>query len=256
MNRIRLKTLILFVVIFSVLLTVNVSAESHRLFSELLAEHVHNGLVNYKTLKNDRRLDQYLAQLARTDPDTIGTTQGQLAFRINAYNAYTLRIICDNYPVKSVNDLHWGGLIIGTVLKKTVWDKDFVIVSHSKTTLNAVERKIVRPTFKESRAHFALVCASKGCPPLRSEAYEGDKLDAQLTGQAKQFFTTMQKIVLMSGNGKPIYQRYSVGFRGILARVRYRFCCSLLNSYRRTSLMLSNKTQVNGKSSTMITIAV
>jgi hypothetical protein len=189
-----MKTLAqLLIVIAIISATATAHAESHRLFTALLSDHVHNGWVNYSDLRKDSRLNEYLTQLADTDPAKLTTKNDKLAFWINAYNAYTLKIICDNYPVESINDLHWGGLIIGTVLKKTVWDRDFVLINHTKTTLNAIEHEIIRPLFGEPRAHFALVCASKSCPPLRSEAYEGDHLDEQLDEQAKRFLSDSTK---------------------------------------------------------------
>ncbi len=159
----------------------------HRLLTELLSTHVHDGIVNYKEMRFDNRLAVYISWLAKTDPDTLPNKKEQLAFWINAYNAYTLKIICDNYPVESINDLHSGGLIIGSMLKITVWDKKFVIVNGKTMSLNTIEHEIVRPTFKDPRGHFALVCASKSCPQLRSEAYEGETLDRQLDDQGKDF---------------------------------------------------------------------
>lgn len=159
----------------------------HRVFTELLSTHVHDGIVNYKEMRSDNRLAVYISWLAKVDPDTLPNKKEQLAFWINVYNAYTLKIICDNYPVGSINDLHSGGLIIGSMLKTTVWDKKIVIVNGKTMTLNAIEHEIVRPTFKDPRAHFALVCASKSCPQLRSEAYEGEILDRQLDEQGRAF---------------------------------------------------------------------
>jgi hypothetical protein len=140
-------------------------------------------------LRGDKRLGEYIGRLARTDPDTIGSQDARLAFWINAYNAYTLKIVSDNYPIKSINDLHSGGRLLGKVLKKTIWDKPLVTINNKKTTLNAIEHEVIRPVFKDPRAHFALVCAAESCPPLRSEAYEGDKLEEQLNDQGKTFLT-------------------------------------------------------------------
>ena len=142
------------------------TALRHRLFSELLSTYVHDGIVNYKKLKSDKRLAEYIGWLSKADPDALPNEKEQLAFWINAYNAYTLKIICDNYPVESINDLHTGGLVIGSVLKTTVWDKKFVVVNGNTMTLNTIEHEIVRPKFNDPRGHFALVCASKSCPQL------------------------------------------------------------------------------------------
>lgn len=165
----------------------------HQLFTQILSEYVRDGRVNYNELRNDNRLDQYLAQLAATNPDTIADKNAQLAFWINAYNAYTLKVICDNYPVKSINELHTGGLIVGTVLKKTIWDKELAVINGKRLTLNQIEHEIIRKRFNEPRIHFALVCAAKSCPPLRSEAFEGERLDEQLDDQGSVFFSQPDK---------------------------------------------------------------
>jgi len=104
--------------------TIRVTGDTghHALLTALLGEHVHYGRVDYAALQNDPRLDSYLAQLVATDPDTIANRDDRLALWLNAYNAYTLKVIVDNYPIDSINDLHTGGLVIGHVLHKTVQD--------------------------------------------------------------------------------------------------------------------------------------
>jgi hypothetical protein len=167
--------------------------DTHALFTDVLAEYVADGTVDYRDLCEDDRLGTYIAHLASTDPDGIVDDDARLAFWINAYNAYTLKIICDNYPVESIKDLHTGGQIVAHVIKKTAWDKRFVVIGGETFSLNDVEHKIIRPRFEDPRAHYALVCAAKSCPPLRSEAYEGDKLDAQLNDQGRVFFADPTK---------------------------------------------------------------
>ncbi|UCG53009.1 MAG: DUF547 domain-containing protein [Candidatus Latescibacterota bacterium] len=165
----------------------------HELFTAILAAHVRDGRVDYPKLCEDPRLSDYIDQLSSTDPEEIVDENERLAFWLNAYNAFTLKIICDNYPLKSINDLHFGGLVLGTALKKTVWDKEFIVINGEKMSLNHIEHDVVRPRFGDPRAHFALVCASVSCPPLRSEAYEGHRLDEQLDDQARVFFSERDK---------------------------------------------------------------
>ncbi len=167
------------------------AADSHGLLTDILADHVKDGMVNYRALCKDARLGQYIQQLARTNPDRISSEEDRLAFWINAYNAYTLKIICDNYPLKSIQNLNPRGL--RKAFAKTVWDKPLATVNNRPTTLNTIEHKIIRTRFKDPRIHFALVCAAKSCPPLRSEAYEGDKLDEQLDDQGRLFLTDSSK---------------------------------------------------------------
>ena len=163
--------------------------ESHSLFTRVLRDHVRDGWVNYRPLKEDSRLEAYIRQLAGTDPKSLPSEKEKLAFWINAYNAYTLKIITDNYPVKSIKDLPKGG----GLFKGSIWDKKLVIINNRETTLNTIEHKIIRPVFKEPRIHFALVCAAKSCPPLRSEAYEAARLDEQLDDQARIFLNNKKK---------------------------------------------------------------
>lgn len=191
----KMEMMMNFILLFITALFIRPSADnpSHQLFTEILRDYVHEGRVNYRELRNDNRLAVYLEQLAAANPEAIADNNTQLAFWINAYNAYTLKVICDNYPVKSINDLHTGGLIVGTVLKKTIWDKELAIINGKKLTLNQIEHEIIRRRFKEPRIHFALVCAAKSCPPLRSEAFEGERLDEQLDDQGRIFFSQPDK---------------------------------------------------------------
>jgi hypothetical protein len=173
-------------IVFSLLLF-HTTTEAQNVFTALLRDHVHNGHVNYETMKGDARLNEYIRYLSTANPDTISSWNGQLAFWINAYNAFTLKLICDRYPVESINELHSGGLILGTLLKTTIWDKDIAVIHGATLSLNTIEHEIIRKRFQEPRIHFALVCASKSCPPLRSEAFEGSRLDEQLDDQGRAF---------------------------------------------------------------------
>ncbi len=167
--------------------------ENHRLFTEILKSYVNNGLVNYTALKTDKRLNEYVDFLYGTNPDTISNKKDKLAFWINAYNAFTLKVIADHYPIESINELHSGGRILSHVLGTTVWHKDIFKINGKPVSLNNIEHDIIRKKFKEPRIHFALVCAAVSCPPLRSEAYEGYKLDDQLDDQARKFFNDKTK---------------------------------------------------------------
>jgi hypothetical protein len=180
----------------SLILLIAMSAsaeEQHALFSSVLNKYVQNGKVNYKELCKDPDLAKYISFLESSNPEDFTNEKDRLAFWINAYNAYTLKIICDHYPVKSINDLHSGGTALSHAFKTTIWDKEIVVINHKATSLNNIEHKIIRPLFKDFRIHFALVCAAKSCPALRSEAYEGSKLDQQLDDQAKLFLSDNSK---------------------------------------------------------------
>ena len=167
------------------------TAQNNKLFTDLLSEYVKNGLVDYKNLKDDKRLNQYLEQLSNTDPEKFNHNE-KLAFWINVYNAFTLQIVTKNYPIKSITELSTGGRIIGYLLGKTVWDKEFITINKKKYSLNDIEHKILRK-MNEPSIHFAIVCASISCPPLRNEAFEAGKIDEQLTNQAIKFINDSTK---------------------------------------------------------------
>jgi hypothetical protein len=152
----------------------------HGIYAELLAKYVRNGVVNYAGFKADEvRLDQYLKVLEQVDPEGLSRDE-QFAFYINAYNAWTIKLILTGYPgVKSIKDL-------GSWLQSP-WKKEFVRIHGKTLSLDDIEHSILRPRFKDPRLHFAIVCASKGCPPLISEPYRGATLDAQLTRVTSDF---------------------------------------------------------------------
>lgn len=158
----------------------------HAIFDAVLKEHVSDGRADYKNLCSDKRLSEYLKELAGADMSGL-TEQEEIALWLNAYNAYMLKIVCDHYPLKNLNRLHFGGLVTSALLGKTVWDRRIAVVSGEKYTLKKIDHGIIRTKFKDPRLQFAMSCGAVSCPQLRSEAYSADKLDEQLTDQAKKF---------------------------------------------------------------------
>lgn len=158
---------------------------SHSLLTGVLRDHVVNGAVDYPAIQADRRFPEYLAYLRRVDPSSIKSEAERLAFWINAYNAFTLKLIIDRYPVKSIRDIQEGG--------KGPWDIVWIDIAEAKYSLNQIEHEVIRRQFNEPRIHMALVCAAKSCPPLRSEAYIKEKLGEQLEDNARRFFNDVSK---------------------------------------------------------------
>lgn len=211
-----MKSKFLFFFFLFFLLPLNVYAGDHDLYTGLLNDHVVDGMVNYKMMCSDARLGQYISQLSQSDPAAITEGKARLAFWLNAYNAYTLKIICDNYPLKSINELHSGGLAVGMILKTTVWDKKLVVINNEKTSLSDIEHKIIRSIFKDPRIHFAIVCAAKGCPSLRNEAFEAENLDQQLDDQGRIFIAEANKnsfnFKTRTANISPIFSWFKKDF--------------------------------------------
>lgn len=152
----------------------------HSIYGQLLNAHVKNGHVDYGGFKKDeQRLNDYLSLLEQVDPMELNHSE-KMAFYINVYNAWTIKLIIDNYPgVKSIKEL-------GTLFQSP-WKKKFVKVDGNTVTLDYIEHDILRPVFKDPRIHFAVNCASKSCPPLLAEPYTGADLERQLDQAAKEF---------------------------------------------------------------------
>lgn len=162
--------------------------QSHAAFDRILQQHVSDGFVDYTALQAARRpLGEYLAQLAAVSKGEFAawSKQDQLAFLINLYNAATLNLIVDNYPVKSIRSIGW--------VPGSAWKQKIVLLFGEKISLDDLEHGTIRQSYHEPRVHFALVCAARGCPPLRAEAYTGEKLDHQLDDQGRKFLGDTQK---------------------------------------------------------------
>ena len=139
-------------------------------------------LVNYKKAQNNRKsLDSLMGQFEGVSKSTFDSwsEKDRLAFLINAYNVFTIKLIVDNYPLKSIKDL--GSLF------KSPWKKKFFKLFGEDETLDGIEHERIRKKFKEPRIHFAVVCASKGCPALKGEAYVGSRLNDQLEESLRNF---------------------------------------------------------------------
>ena len=154
------------------------------------------GMVNYKKLKdNPAKLNSFVAALAELNPDSYGnwTEKEKIAFWLNAYNAFTLKAIIDNYPIKPnfFKSMHYPKNSIRQI--SGVWGKITFKVMGKKYTLKHIEHKILRKKFKEPRIHIAMVCAAMGCPSLRNEPYTGKKLSEQLDDQSRKFLANPTK---------------------------------------------------------------
>ncbi len=176
--------------VFITMVCFSQKAPSHQQWDKLLKKYVNtSGLVNYKGfLKDKSELDEYLKLLTNNAPQSTWNQNEQKAFWINAYNAFTVSLILQKYPVKSIKD------IAGKIYKiNTPWDIKFINIGGKTYDLNNIEHGILRKKFDDPRIHFALVCAAMSCPRLRNEAYTGAKLDAQLDDAGKGFLNDKSK---------------------------------------------------------------
>jgi len=166
---------------------------SHAAWTTLLAAHVRwnaagtASTVDYAGFGRDRAaLDAYRTTLAGVTKDELDAwpEADRLAFLVNAYNAHTIALVLTRYPdLASIKDL--GGWITSP------WRQKFFELLGESRSLDDVEHRMIRAGVgaREPRVHFALNCASVGCPALRPEAYRGDALDAQLADQTRRFLS-------------------------------------------------------------------
>lgn len=154
------------------------SAENvdHSAWDALLKKHVNAaGMVDYEDFQKDRaKLDAYLKKLSSYNPSDDWSVQELLAYYINLYNAYTVELILNNYPVKSIKDIDGA------------WTKAIVPVGNRELSLGGIENGVLRK-MNESRIHFAINCASMSCPKLLNEAYTAGKINEQLDKVTKEF---------------------------------------------------------------------
>ncbi len=156
----------------------SLDAGIHAAFDALVHAFVRNGAVDYRCFQtHEAVLDAYLATLDRTDPNAL-SRDAALALWINAYNAFTIKLILSRYPrIGSIKDI------------PRRWDRQDWVVGGRRRSLNDIEHKILRREFVEPRIHFAIVCASASCPKLASEAYVAGRLDEQLNRAARDFLS-------------------------------------------------------------------
>ncbi len=139
-------------------------------------------LFDYAGLLDDGRepLDDYLTALTQTDPLTLNRAE-QKAYWFNLYNAATVQLIIDNYPLKSITQLGSNPTEFGP------WNENAVAVNGIDLSLNDIEHRIIRPLYNDYRIHFAVNCASIGCPNLAADAFTADTLDQQLDDAARDY---------------------------------------------------------------------
>lgn len=167
------------------------------------------GEVDYKSIQsNKKELDSIIKQFSTTKIVSSWNKNDQLAYWINAYNAFTIELIVNNYPIKSIQNLDGG---------KT-WDVKRITIDGKKYSLNNIENDIIRPQFKDARIHFAINCAARSCPPLKDGAFWGKTLELQLDEVTKKFINNPKyqninpsKMILSK-----IFDWYAVDFSDII----------------------------------------
>lgn len=193
---------------------------THEIWDSLLHQYVtEEGQVNYDGFIEDSiQFNQYLALLENNHPNPKHwNEQERLAYWLNVYNAFTVKIVIDHYPVDGIKDIKNGIPFVNTV-----WDIKFINIEGANYDLNNIEHGIMRKKFEEPRIHFAANCASVSCPRLRNEAYTAEKLDAQLEDQANYFLRNPVKNKITTNKLKlsKIFKWYGGDFKKKYGNVR------------------------------------
>lgn len=193
----------------------------HKSWGQLLNRFVdEKGNVNYSGFKKESEtLNRYLEQLGSNTVNENWSKNKKLAYYINLYNAATVKLILDNYPLRSI-----------TVIKKP-WDKKWIKNNGELISLGQIEHKILRK-MNEPRIHFAINCASFSCPKLLNEAYTEDKLEKQLQRAAKEFINDPSRNIISENEVKlsKIFKWYKKDFESNGSLKAY------LNQYLKSSI--------------------
>ncbi|MBF0622812.1 MAG: DUF547 domain-containing protein [Magnetococcales bacterium] len=191
-------------------------------YDALLKRHLttktHQGItlkwLDYPAVKQDPIFAEIVTTLQNHPLDNFTTQKQKIAFYINAYNIFAIKMVLDHWPVESIKDAgSWFN---------SVWKKQIGTLDGAPITLDEIEHKILRP-MKEPRIHMAIVCASLSCPDLRNEAYTADKLDHQLNDQTQQFLTNASKGLIVQQNKltlSKIFDWFETDFSDTIAFIR------------------------------------
>ena len=182
---------------------------SHDQWDQLLRKHVSAaGKVNYKGFKADlSKLDAYLKNLQDNPIESKWSRNQKMAYWVNAYNAFTVKLIVDNYPTSSITKLHGG----------KPWDASWIKIAGKSYSLNNIENDILRPQYKDARIHFAVNCAARSCPPILNRAWTSENLNRYFEKQAKAFInnTKYNKISADNVEISKIFEWYAADFGSI-----------------------------------------
>lgn len=150
-------------------------------FNSLLQTHVtKNGWVDYVSFQKDKtKLSTYISYLEKTTPDKTWSKNKEKAFWINAYNAYTIQLIIENYPLKSILKIKQKG--------KDAWNIPLATIGGKTYTLNAIEHEILRKKFDDPRIHVGINCASNSCPKLGNFAFTEENINVKLDNLMRTF---------------------------------------------------------------------
>mgnify|MGYP001500512056 CR=1 FL=1 len=193
----------------------------HSVWDKLLKTYVRPGpdginRIRYAAFKRagHESLKSYLDTLHRVDPSRLDRRE-QFAFLANLYNATTIDVVLDHYPVDSIKDINLGGSLLSSFTGGP-WKAKILAIKGVRLSLDDIEHGILRPVFKDPRVHYAVNCASIGCPNLGTEAFTGMKLDSQLDAAARAYVNHPRGVRAQGGMVRvsSIYSWFKADFGG------------------------------------------
>jgi hypothetical protein len=207
-NSFGLRAIVFVTFLFVMLLAFSVQALDHSLWQNTLNKACSKeGLVNYRILKEDSIFKGYIAYIKSIRQLHISQASipEQKAFWINAYNALTVQLVLDHYPIKSIKDI------------SNAWDRAVLTTDGKKYSLNDIEHKILFASFFDLRMHAALVCAAHGCPRLHPKAFTAENIDLELSACTNAWINDSAKNNLEPRNGmvyvSKIFEWYEIDFK-------------------------------------------
>lgn len=180
-----------------------IAVPDHSVWTQLLEKYVDDGgMVNYNGMRQvSGELTKYLRYLETFSPDMNWPRNRYLAFFINLYNAGTVKLILDHYPIGSIRDI------------QNPWGQALFTINETNLSLDDVEHKILR-SIQDPRIHFAINCASISCPKLQPKAFTESGLDKELNRSVNQFLSDSESLQIKDNTIylSPIFKWYRQDF--------------------------------------------
>lgn len=191
---------------------------THKIYSELLDLYVSEGLVDYQgLLEVVPSLTEYLDSISKIPQEAFEfwPKSKQIALLLNLYNAATIQLILNHYPIKSIQSIQEN--------HTRAWSIPFINLFGNKLSLDDLEHNYIRKRYSDPRLSFALACGAKGYPPLRNEAYQFDQLDIQLENQIQNYLKKPEGLRISHSTNKvfisPLFRWYKNDFKAVQKNV-------------------------------------
>ncbi len=201
------------------------NAQDYKEYDKLLKTYVDpKGKVNYKMLTKEKTtINQVLVQWQKVNAQKLNE-KARLAFYINLYNLTTLKLITDNYPIKSIKDINGG----------KIWDTGLLLLNGKTYSLNELENQLIRGQYKKPGIHFLINCGAKSCPPLHTEAFTEKNIDVLMENRTHQFINDPHSNTITPNQIKinKIFDWYQADFGNLI---------SFINRYSKTKVITNAK---------------